>query len=123
MVNSDSITIVLPRSNGYVYICLFVSIGIKTFWWHIQKSGVVLKIICCQLRGIKIEEVFGTCMQDISFLLLLFLINGLSEHLDNIEAPKGYLGICNSNISFRKSFKLARKHVKTKKKLNVDGIE
>ena len=40
--------IVLPRSNGYVYICLFVNNEIKTFGWHIQKSGVVLKIICCQ---------------------------------------------------------------------------
>ena len=40
--------IVLPRSNGYGYICLFVNIEIKTFCRHIQKSGVVLKTMCCQ---------------------------------------------------------------------------
>ena len=40
--------IVLPRSNGYVYKCLFVNIEIKTFGCHIRKSGVVLKTICCQ---------------------------------------------------------------------------
>ena len=36
-------SIVLPRSNGYVYICLFVNIEIKTYGWHIQKSGVVFE--------------------------------------------------------------------------------
>ena len=40
--------IVLPRSNDYVYICLLVLIKIKTFGWHIQKSDVILKTICCQ---------------------------------------------------------------------------
>ena len=38
-------TIVLPRSNDHVYICLFVNIEIKTLGWHIQQSGVVLKTI------------------------------------------------------------------------------
>ena len=28
--------------------CLFVNIEIKTFGWHIQNSGVVLKTTCCQ---------------------------------------------------------------------------
>ena len=61
------------------------------------------------LRGIKIEEVCGTCMADISCFMLLFLINGISGDLDKIEAQKGYLGICNS---FKIVFKLAQKHVK-----------
>ena len=34
-------------------------------------------------------------MTDIS-CLLLFFFNGLPEHLDKIEAQKGYIGICNS---------------------------
>ena len=34
-----------PRSYGYVYICLFLNIEIKTYGWHIQKSGVVLKAL------------------------------------------------------------------------------
>ena len=38
----------LTRPYDYVYICLFVNIKIKTFGWHIQKSGVVLKTVCCQ---------------------------------------------------------------------------
>ena len=38
-------SIVLPRSNDHVYICLFVNIGIKTIGWHIQQSGVVLKTV------------------------------------------------------------------------------
>ena len=37
------ILIVLPRYYDYVYIFLFVNIEIKTFGWHIQNSGVVLK--------------------------------------------------------------------------------
>ena len=36
----------LPRSNDYVYICLFVNIKIKTFGWHIQKLNVFLKTVC-----------------------------------------------------------------------------
>ena len=36
--------IVPPRPNDYVYIYLFANIKIKTFGWHIQKLGVVLKI-------------------------------------------------------------------------------
>ena len=47
-------------------------------------------------------------MTDISCLLLLFSINRLSEHFDKIEAQKGYLGICNSHISFKIVFKLAQ---------------
>ena len=42
--------IVLLRYYDYVYICLFVNIEIKTLRWHIQKSGVVLKTICCQRK-------------------------------------------------------------------------
>ena len=42
---SEYISIVLPRSNDHVYICLFVNIEIKTSGWHIQQSGVVLKTI------------------------------------------------------------------------------
>ena len=38
-------SIVLPRSNDHVYICLFVNIEIKTVGWHIQQSGVVLKTV------------------------------------------------------------------------------
>ena len=45
MSSRNVITIVLPRSNDHVYICLFVNIEIKTFGWHIQQSGVVLKTI------------------------------------------------------------------------------
>ena len=52
-VQGDSITfavntlayIVLPGSNDHVNVCLFVNIEIKTLGWHIQQSGVVLKII------------------------------------------------------------------------------
>ena len=39
------ITIVLPRSNDHVYICLFINIEIQTSGLHIQQSGVVLKTI------------------------------------------------------------------------------
>ena len=42
------VTIVLPRSNDHVYICLFVNIEIKTLGWHIQQSVVVLKTILYQ---------------------------------------------------------------------------
>ena len=44
-VKLDIDIIVLPRSNDHVYICLFVNIEIKTLGWHVQQSGVVLKII------------------------------------------------------------------------------
>ena len=37
-------SVVRPRSNGYIYICLFVNIEIKTFGWHIQKSSVDLQL-------------------------------------------------------------------------------
>ena len=38
----------LRRFYDYVNICLFVNIEIKTCGWHIQKTGVVLKTVCCQ---------------------------------------------------------------------------
>ena len=41
--------IVLQRSNDYVYLCLLVNIKIKTFGWHIQKLGVVLKIFVASM--------------------------------------------------------------------------
>ena len=41
----DIVSIVLPRSNDHVYICLFVNIEINTLGWHIQQSGVVLKTV------------------------------------------------------------------------------
>ena len=44
-----AIVIVLPRSNGHVYICLFVIIENITSGWDIQQSGVVLKTIRYQL--------------------------------------------------------------------------
>ena len=65
-------------------------------------------------------------MTDISCLLLLFLINWLSERSDKIGAQKGYLGKYTSNVSFKIVFKLAQNVLKEKKKtnkLNVDGIE
>ena len=37
-------SIVLPRSNDYVYICLFINIEIRTLGWHIQHSGIVFEI-------------------------------------------------------------------------------
>ena len=45
---SASLTLYIYRSYGYVYICLFINIEIKTFDWYIQKPDVVLKTICCQ---------------------------------------------------------------------------
>ena len=42
--------IFLPRSNSFIYFCLFANIEIKIFEWHIQKSGVVQNIGCCQHR-------------------------------------------------------------------------
>ena len=45
IVNKHVVTVTLGwhDSNGYVYTCLFVNIEIKTFGWHIQRPGVVLK--------------------------------------------------------------------------------
>ena len=48
-ITNMAYSIVFPRSNGYFNICSFVNIDIQTFGWHIQKSGVVLKTIWCQL--------------------------------------------------------------------------
>ena len=35
-------TIVHPRSSGHAYIHLIVNIEMKTYWCHIQKSGVAI---------------------------------------------------------------------------------
>ena len=40
---NEACTIVLQRSYGYVYICLFVNVEIKQFGWYIHYSGVGLK--------------------------------------------------------------------------------
>ena len=51
MANSGSITIVRPRSNAYVNICLFVSIEIKNILVAYSEVRCGLKIIRCQHVG------------------------------------------------------------------------
>ena len=68
----QKIPIVLPRSNGYVLVCLFVNNELKTFGWHIQKSGVVLKTLYVETPPTENTFFFHYALANKHLLLLLF---------------------------------------------------
>ena len=53
---SSKPSIVLPRSDDHVYICLFVNIKIKTVGWHIQQSGCFENCLISSCIAQKIES-------------------------------------------------------------------